>query len=162
MPSENPLDPMGLSPLERRAIEVPVAEAFRSALAEHVDASTARVVFQSAVNRLAEVAAQDLRTSLGVHDLTDLWRAWEHLGGEGRLALQLDEISPSRLRFHVDGCAYADMYRDAGLTEAGIAFSCRRDKPFAEALIPGVNVEQSLTILEGASRCEFIYTLEDA
>jgi predicted ArsR family transcriptional regulator len=47
-----------------------------------------------------------------------------------------------------------------GLAETGIAFSCRRDKPFAEALVPGVHVEQSETILEGSSRCEFAYTLD--
>jgi len=155
-------DDTPVSPLRQRAIEIGVAEAFLSVLSEHLGESSALELFQHVVDRLAVSAARGLRERYPDPTLADLWEIWsEHLGADGRLDLQLDELSDARLCFHVDHCAYADLYRSRGQEQIGIAFSCRRDKPFAEALIPGVTVEQSKTILEGNHRCEFTYTLED-
>jgi hypothetical protein len=155
-------DDTPISPLRQRAIEIDVAEAFHSVLTEHLGESPAAELFQQVVDRLAVSAAHGLHERYPGPSLADLWEVWSsHLGADGRLELQLDELSEQRLRFHVDRCAYADLYRSRGQEEIGIAFSCRRDKPFAEALIPGVTVEQSKTILEGNHRCEFTYTLED-
>ena len=150
------------SPLERRGIEIDVAEAFLSVLEERLGPDAAAAVFQQAVDALAYKAATRLRQSTEAPGLVDLWEIWGVLGGEDRLDLHLDELTDRALRFHVDRCAYAEMYRSRGLERVGVAFSCRRDAPFAEALIPGLKVEQSKTILEGSQRCEFTYTLEDA
>lgn len=156
LPAETPV-----SPLRQRAIEIEVAEAFRFVMTERLGQTVATELFQEAVDRLACEAAQGLRDRFPIPGLAGLWEVWSHLGGDGRLDLKLDELSSDRLRFHVDHCAYADMYRARGQAEAGVAFSCRRDAPFAKALVPGVTVEQSETILEGNHRCEFTYTLED-
>lgn len=148
------------SPLERRAIEVRVAAATHRAIAEVADERTADEALALAVERMAHEAAGELgegRTA----SLGELWDVWQRLGGDDRLDLHLDALDEHTLRFHVDRCAYADLYRDLGIPQIGIAFSCRRDRPFAEALVPGVRVEQSTTILEGADRCEFTYTLEE-
>lgn len=156
-----PTDETPVSPLRQRAIEIEVAEAFRSAMTERLGPSVAAELFQDAVNRLAGSAASGLRDRYPNPTLAELWEVWSHLGGDGRLDLQLDELTDDRLRFHVEHCSYADMYRSRGQAETGVAFSCRRDAPFARALVPGVTVEQSKTILEGNHRCEFTYTLED-
>lgn len=150
-----------LSPLRQRAVEIDVAEAFLSVLTERLGESSATELFREAVDRLAVSAARGLQGRYPDPTLADLWEVWSFLGGDGRLELQLDELTEHRLRFHVDHCAYADLYQSRGQETVGIAFSCRRDAPFAMALVPGVVVEQSKTILEGSSRCEFTYTLED-
>lgn len=155
------VDETPISPLRQRAIEIEVAEAFRFAITERLGQSAAAELFQEAVDRLADSAARGLRDRYPNPKLAELWEVWSHLGGEGRLDLTLDELTDERLRFHVDHCAYADMYRARGQAEAGVAFSCRRDAPFAKALVPGVTVQQSKTILEGNHCCEFTYTLED-
>ena len=150
-----------LSPLDQRAIEIDVADAFLSALEDRIGVDAAAVVFQQAVDAMADRAARHVRRSAVAPGLAGLWDVWGVLGGDGRLDLHLDELTEHTLRFHVDRCAYAEMYRSRGLERVGVAFSCRRDAPFAEALVPGVRVEQTMTILEGSPRCEFTYTLED-
>ena len=157
--TKTPSEPIG--PLQQRAIEIDVAQAFLSVLEGRLGADRARVLFQEAVDCLAASAADGLRERYPDPTLADLWEIWQFLGGDDRLDLHLDELTTQRLRFHVDGCAYADLYRSRGQEKIGVAFSCRRDAPFAKALIPAVDVEQSTTILEGSSRCEFTYTLED-
>ena len=155
-------DDTQISPLRQRVIEIDVAETFLSALTGRLGQPLAADLFRQAVDRLALSAARGFQERYPNPTLADLWEVWSsHLGADGRLDLKLDELNDRRLRFHVDHCAYADLYRSRGQEEIGIAFSCRRDKPFAEALIPGVRVEQSKTILEGSQRCEFTYTLED-
>jgi hypothetical protein len=147
------------TPLDRRVIEAGVAAAFHSAAVEVVGVQAADQVFAVAVQSLAVDAAIGLSRGAPL-SLRDLWSVWQDLGADGRLDLHLVELDEQTLRFHVNHCAYADAYESLGLTEMGVAFSCRRDKPFAEALVPGVHVEQSETILEGSSRCEFAYTLD--
>lgn len=148
------------TPLDRRAIEIHVAAAFHRAASDIAGPDVADAIFAKAVGSLADGAAADLAMGESL-SLRDLWAVWQNLGGDRRLDLHLDDLDDRVLRFHVDRCAYAELYQELGLVELGVAFSCRRDKPFAEALVPGVKVEQSQTILEGASRCEFVYTLED-
>jgi hypothetical protein len=148
-------------PLAQRAAEIHVAAEFLGVLEERLGQEAAEQLFAQAVTQLAQKSAAQWRERYPEPSLSDLWEVWCHLGGEGRLDLHLDELTRTSLRFHVDRCAYAELYRSLGLERAGVAFSCRRDAPFAEALIPGVSVTQSRTILEGAPRCEFTYTLED-
>lgn len=150
-----------ITPLQRRAIEIDVAQAFLSVLEDRLGEAAAKEIFQQAVDRMAGSAADSFREHYPNPGLAELWQVWEFLGGDERLGLHLDALTDHRLRFHIDRCAYADLYRSRGQEEIGVAFSCRRDASFAEAFIPGVVVEQSTTILEGSSRCEFIYTLEE-
>lgn len=150
-----------VSPLTQRAIEVNVADAFLSTLRESLNEEEALRIFQQTVDRLAASSAAGFE---GKHPslppLVRLWEVWLFLGGDGRLDLHLDELTEERLRFHIDHCAYADMYRARGQEKIGVLFSCQRDGPFARALIPGIHVQQSKTILEGSPRCEFTYSLE--
>ena len=159
-PSPHTSDAVALTPLQRRAIEIGVADAFLVAMTERLGPDIASQVFQDAVDRLASAAADTLREGGAVPGLPGLWEVWGLLGGDGRLDTQLTQLSDDALRFTVTKCAYAELYRSLGLETTGVAFSCRRDAPFARALVPGVVVEQSRTILEGNDRCEFTYTLE--
>lgn len=147
-------------PLERRAIEIEIAAAFRDAAAARFGDEVAQALFEQVVDQQARAAAGRFRSDVPEPTLSDLWDVWRHLGGDGRLEMTLDELTETTLRFHVDRCAYSERYRELGLESAGVEFSCRRDAPFARAFLPGVIVEQSKTILEGGPRCEFTYRLE--
>jgi hypothetical protein len=159
--TEITVDPAPLSPLLQRAIEIDVAQAFLAVMEDRLSAAVANDVFQAVVDELASSAAHKVRERYPSPGLANLWEVWQSLGGDDRLALHLDELTGSRLRFHVDHCQYADLYQSRGQEEIGIAFSCRRDEPFANALVPGVTVVQSKTILEGSARCEFTFTMEE-
>lgn len=160
MSGEHPSVTQQITPLDRRAIEIQVASAFHRAAIERVGGGAAHEILTRAVGLLACDTAASLSSGEAL-SLSDLWGVWQVLGADERLDLHLDALDDHELRFHVDRCAYADVYTEMGLANLGIEFSCRRDKPFAEALVPGVKVEQFRTILEGASCCEFTYTLEE-
>ncbi len=150
-----------ITPLDRRSIEIEVAAAFNDELRERLGSREASDVFAAVVRRLASASAQRMRSESASPGLRELWSVWQLLGSDGRLDLHLEELTDSTLRFYVSRCAYAEMYRASGRVEEGIAFSCRRDTPFAEALVPNVVADCSRTILEGSPRCEFTFTLED-
>ncbi|MDR2724706.1 MAG: L-2-amino-thiazoline-4-carboxylic acid hydrolase, partial [Candidatus Adiutrix sp.] len=102
-------------------------------------------------------SAAEIRRRIPEPTLADLWDVWQALGGDGRLELELSELSPGVLRFRVRRCAYAEAYRALNLLELGLEFSCRRDAPLAKALLPGVALRQSPTLMEGHDGCLFEY-----
>ncbi|MDR2185504.1 MAG: L-2-amino-thiazoline-4-carboxylic acid hydrolase [Treponema sp.] len=146
-------------PLSRRVTEIVLAKKFFDAIEQKWDRSAALEILRQVVRSDAESAAAAVPGRPESRTFADLYEVWKVLGGENRLALELDELSGEALRFHVNACAYAEEYEKRGLTGIGVEFSCRRDKPFAEALLPGVRLTQSRTIMEGGTRCEFEYRL---
>jgi len=63
--------------------------------------------------------------------------------------------------FNVTRCKYAEMYRDMGLGEIGHLLSCQRDATFCEGYDKRMRLKRTQTIMQGASHCDFHYTLED-
>ena len=149
--------PPEISPLDRRLVEIEQAEIFTAVLAERYGREAAREILRAVVGRAAERSAAEIRRRLPKPALADLWAVWQTLGGQGRLDLELLELGPRTLRFRVRRCAYAEAYRARNLMDLGLEFSCRRDAPFAQALLPGVNLKQSPTIMEGHEACLFEY-----
>ncbi|MDR2662315.1 MAG: L-2-amino-thiazoline-4-carboxylic acid hydrolase [Treponema sp.] len=148
-------------PLSRRITEIAIAQKFYDAIAKRWDRSAALEVLRQVVLSEAESAAAAVPGKPESRTLADIYEVWKVLGGENRLDLELDELSGEVLRFHINACGYAEEYKKRGLTEIGVEFSCRRDRPFAEALLPGVRLLQSKTIMEGGERCEFEYRMEE-
>jgi hypothetical protein len=151
-------DEAQVSILDRRIIEIEQAALFVAAMAERWGREAALELLRTVVKQAAEGAARAARRKKPAPTLADLWEVWQHLGGGGRLDLELLESTPRDLRFRVRRCAYAEAYRDLGLQELGLEFSCRRDEPFARAFLPGVAFKQSATIMEGHDGCIFEYS----
>jgi len=150
-------EPRPLSPLDRRVVEIELAEIFNAVVAERYGPEAAREILRAVVGRAAARSAAAILRRNEKPALADLWAVWQNLGGEGRLDLELLELSPRTLRFRVRRCAYAEAYRALNLADLGLEFSCRRDAPFALALLPGVKLRQSPTIMEGREACLFEY-----
>ena len=150
-----------LSPLDRRLVEIELTEIFTAALGERYGPEAALEILRDVVGRAAARSAAEIRRLHPEPTLTDLWAVWQNLGGEGRLDLELLELNSRTLRFLVRRCAYAEAYQAMNLTNLGLEFSCRRDAPFAQALLPGVKMRQSPTIMEGHDSCLFEYLLTD-
>jgi len=148
-----------LSPLERRLVEIELAALFAAAIAERDGPEAAREILRAVVGRAAARSAAEILRRHKKPALADLWAVWQNLGGEGRLDLELLELDSKTLRFRVRRCAYAEAYRALNLTDLGLEFSCRRDGPLARALLPGVEMRQSSTIMEGHEACLFEYNL---
>jgi hypothetical protein len=149
--------PQSLSPLDRRLVEIELAAIFTTVIAERYGPEAAREILRVVVGRAAACSAAEILRRHQKPALADLWAVWQNLGGEGRLDLELLELSSQTLRFRVRRCAYAEAYRAMNLADLGLEFSCRRDAPFAQALLPGVKMRQSPTIMEGHEICLFEY-----
>ncbi|MDR2935162.1 MAG: L-2-amino-thiazoline-4-carboxylic acid hydrolase [Candidatus Adiutrix sp.] len=152
--------PPRLSPLDRRLVEMELAALFNAAIAERYGPEAALEILRAVVGRAAACSAAEILRRQPKQGLADLWAVWQTLGGEGRLDLELLELGPRDLRFRVRRCAYAEAYRAMNLADLGLEFSCRRDGPFAQALLPGVEMRQSPTIMEGRESCLFEYRYE--
>jgi hypothetical protein len=61
--------------------------------------------------------------------------------------------------FNVTRCRYAEMYRELGIPELGAVLSCHRDGEFCRGYNPAIGFERTQTIMQGATHCDFRYTL---
>ncbi len=68
------------------------------------------------------------------------------------------EASPTVRAVDVTGCRYAELFHQLGEPELGFLLVCCADFPIAEG-IPGVELERTQTIMQGAAFCDFRYRL---
>lgn len=159
--NENPIGGApGLSVLERRRIEAavlgPMLQAFQTRFGEQDTRETATGV----ITEIARKQGAEMAQFLGGNDLEtfaankDPWRK----GG----ALDVDELerTPTAYSFNVTRCGYADMYRKMGYGDLGDIFSCTRDFEFSTGFNSKIKLKRTQTIMQGASFCDFRYTLE--
>jgi hypothetical protein len=119
--------------------------------------------------------ARDLvRGALGEH-YRRLAEAWVGQGGSlgametfvrvstagAALDLAAEDTSPTGMAFDVTGCRYADFYRAIGEPELGFLLVCTSDFALADGT-PGVTLERTQTIMQGADRCDFRYRFDPA
>ena len=80
-------------------------------------------------------------------------------GDGGVWEMDVLEQTGSTYFFNVTRCPYFEKYRELGLEEFGVGFSCCRDEPFARGYNPGLKLVRTKTIMEGADHCDFRYYL---
>ena len=151
-----------LSHLQRRKIQAPGALALLRAFEKHLGAEKAREVASAGIAedaRASGAARRNRREGAPLEVLARVVR--EEWAAEGALDLAFFEETPTRLRFDVLRCAYAELYEGLGAREQGFCLSCARDEAFARGLDPRLRLKRRSTIMEGAPRCDFLFFLED-
>jgi hypothetical protein len=140
--------------LERRKIEagvlVPMLQAFQRAIGKERANEIAREVIVELARKDGERwAATHGRDLPAMHKVSGIWSAG------GSLDIQVLEAGKEKLDFNVTRCAYAQFYKDLGLTELGYLFHCNRDFAMVEGFSPDLKLERTQTVMEGASHCDF-------
>ena len=79
----------------------------------------------------------------------------------GALEIEVLAETDDRLDFDVVRCRYSEMYREMGLGDIGHLLSCQRDGTFCEGYDPRIKMERAQTIMQGADRCTFRYTVKE-
>ena len=76
-------------------------------------------------------------------------------------ALRIETLRQDETAFHfnVTRCRYAELYRELGIPELGALLSCNRDFALIEGFNPEVRLERRQTIMQGATHCDFRYSL---
>jgi hypothetical protein len=77
-------------------------------------------------------------------------------GGGNAIDVDVKQMSSDHMAFDVTGCRYAQFFQQLGEPELGFLLVCSADFPMADA-IPGVELERTQTIMQGADFCDFRY-----
>lgn len=77
-------------------------------------------------------------------------------------ALDYEVVKQSAAAFDVNvtGCRFAKFYQELGEPELGFLLVCSLDFPMAEGYGAGVELKRTQTIMQGATHCDFRYTLK--
>ncbi len=147
--------------IEKRAIEA-------AAIAPVMEALSRKIGKKESLEILMEVnrneafnrgkSIREERGSTGIKELVEDVATW---GIGGDFELEILEKTAATFHFNVTRCPYFEKYRELGLLEYGVAFSCCRDVPFARGFHPQLTLERSQTIMEGADYCDFRYFLKE-
>ncbi len=147
--------------LERRRIEAQFAKALLAELERHLGREQALAVLSDAVVRMAQASGREFAAEQGGEkDLAAFAAVLPKWQQDDALELEFVERTPDRLAFNVTRCRYAEMYRELGIPQLGTVLSCNRDGEFCRGYNPEIEFSRPHTIMEGASCCNFRYTLE--
>lgn len=143
--------------LARREVEARIIAPLVGALGERFGRDEVVEVVRDAIIRIAQEQGAALAENMGgnsLHHFADSLRYWTQ---DNALELDILEKDEDHFFFNVTRCRYAEMYRALGIPELGAVFSCNRDGALIEGFNPGVELERTQTIMQGASFCDFHY-----
>ena len=153
------LESKELNRIEKRAIEALAIAPVIRALSQRIGRDEALAILREVNQQEAFKRGQSMmkqKEQNGIEELVNEVASW----GEGGVwEMEVLEHTPTTYFFNVIRCPYYERYRELGLEEFGVAFSCCRDEPFARVFNPQLELVRTKTIMEGADHCDFRYYL---
>ena len=149
-----------LNRIEKRAIEaLAIAPVIRE-VSKRIGKQEALAILQEVNQKEAFQRGREMMEMIGrngIEELVDEVASW----GEGGV-WEMDVLEQTAMTyfFNVTRCPYYEKYRELGLEEFGVGFSCCRDEPFARGFNPQLELVRTKTIMEGADHCDFRYYLK--
>ncbi len=147
-----------LSRIEKRAIEALAIAPVIKAVSQRIGRDEALAILKEINQQEAFLRGQNMMTEgqNGIDELVNDVATW----GEGGVwEMVVLEQTATTYFFNVSRCPYYEKYRELGLDEFGVEFSCCRDEPFARGFNPQLKLVRTQTIMEGAGYCDFRYYL---
>jgi len=150
-----------ISRLERRAIEAQAVAPVISAVERRIGREEALALLTEINRREAFERGRVVADAFGRNGIDELVEDVAGWGAGGSMEMEVLERTPTTYFFNVTRCPYFEKYRELGLEQLGVAFSCCRDEPFARGFNPRLRLDRTQTIMEGAEHCDFRYHLGD-
>jgi predicted ArsR family transcriptional regulator len=156
---------MANSLLERRRIEAEFTKGILEALAAEIGRERAVAVLTKAIETMAEKAGAAFAAEVCQHhpeqpaDLDAFAQILPRWQAGDALAVNLHAQEANSLEFDVTHCAFADMYRELGMSDLGGVLSCNRDGGFSKGFNPEIEMTRTQTIMGGAAHCDFRFKL---
>ncbi len=160
LPTDAELNAIGV--LKRRLIEARVVAPLLEALGERFGRDEVLSVAREVIVALATTQGAELSAHAGGCSLQHFEGTLERWKADQALEITVRESTDERFAFDVTRCRYAEMYRALGIPELGAVLSCNRDAALIGGFNPDVSFTRTQTIMGGASRCNFVYTLTRA
>ena len=148
-----------LNRIEKRAIEALAIAPVIRAVSQRIGRDEALAILQEVNQQEAFQRGGSMAEKMdrkGIEELVDEVAGW---GRGGVWEMDVLEQTSTTYFFNVTRCPYYEKYRELGLEEFGVGFSCCRDEPFARGFNPQLRLERTKTIMEGADHCDFRYYL---
>jgi hypothetical protein len=86
--------------------------------------------------------------------------AWDGFAAGDALDYEVIKQTPDAFEINITGCRYAKFYKEIGAPELGFLLTCSADFTMAEGFGADVQLTRTQTIMQGASHCDFRYTLK--
>ena len=154
-------DPSQMDVIDRRQVEAmilsPMLRAFQEEIGVEKTNTTARTVITDLAREQGSQFAEGIGTN-GLEDYASNKDAWRR---QGALEIDIIESTPSKYSFDVTLCKYAEMCNGLEYGDLGDIFSCTRDFEFCSGFNSDVKLVRTQTIMQGASHCDFRYSLEE-
>ena len=148
-----------LNRIEKRAIEALAIAPVIRAVSQRIGRDEALAILQEVNQQEAFQRGQSMMEKEGQNGIEELVNEVAGWGEGGVWEMDVLEQTSTTYFFNVTRCPYYEKYRELGLEEFGVGFSCCRDEPFARGFNPQLELVRTKTIMEGANHCDFRYYL---
>ena len=136
---------------------VPIVKALQAELGEE----RANAIVRKTLGDLYRKYGEKWWRTQGARNLGEkMASAFDRFAAEDALDYEVVEQSQDAFEVNVTECRYAKFYKEIGAPELGFLLTCSADFSMAEGFGAGVQLTRTQTIMQGASHCDFRYTLE--
>jgi hypothetical protein len=146
--------------IEKRAIEALAIAPVIKAISQRIGNDEALAVLREVNQQEAYQRGQNTVKTKGLNGIEELVKDVATWGEGGIWEMEVLEQTPTTYFFNVFRCPYYEKYKEIGLDQFGVEFSCCRDEPFAKGLNSKLSLIRTKTIMEGANFCDFRYYLD--
>lgn len=146
--------------IEKRAVEALSIAPVIKAVSQRIGSDEALSILKEVNQKEAFQRGQNMVRTEGLNDIEELVKDVASWGDGGVWEMDVLEQTSTTYFFNVFRCPYYEKYKEIGLDEFGVEFSCCRDEPFAKGLNSKLSLIRTKTIMEGADYCDFRYYLD--
>jgi L-2-amino-thiazoline-4-carboxylic acid hydrolase-like protein len=136
---------------------VPLVKALQAELGEQRANAIVRRALGEQYRKLGE---RWWRAQQGTDLGAKLASSFETFAGGGALDYDVVQQTSDAFDVNVTGCRYARFYQQLGVPELGFLLVCEADFPMTDGFGADVELTRTQTIMQGASHCDFRYTLK--
>jgi hypothetical protein len=154
-------DPAQMDVIDRRQVEAMVLGPMLRAFQEEIGVEKTNAIARKVITGLAREQGSQFAKGIGSNGLNDYASNKDAWRRNGALEIDISESSATSYSFDVTRCRYAEMYNELGYGDLGDIFSCTRDFEFSTGFNPEMKLKRTQTIMQGASHCDFRYTLDE-
>lgn len=147
--------------LKRREIEAGIAGPLIKAFTKELGKEKTLEVVQDVIASLGRESGEMLREVTSSQSLESLQKGLSLWSQDDALTIDVVDVTPRQLSVNMTRCRYAEMYKRLGLADLGFSLSCARDYALVEGYNPAIKLERTQTIMQGASHCDFRFTLDE-
>jgi L-2-amino-thiazoline-4-carboxylic acid hydrolase-like protein len=135
---------------------VPLVRALQAELGEEPANAIVRKVLEDLYRKYGE---KWWRTQGALSLGEKMSSAFDRFAAGDALDYEVVKQAPDAFELNVTGCRYASFFNQIGAPELGFLLICSADFPMTEGFGADVQLTRTQTIMQGASHCDFRYTL---